>query len=237
MGDTNSSLTPEQRLLQLIEGGESSGGAAVQTEEKPVRTKKSAPPVAELLTPAAILSRFASAKDMLMSFARNEGLPVNLKQVNRSVKIFTIGMAIYFIGAMTFELLTTNKGRDFNFEITPREIAEAPVPDSQKYAVDLFEDASRRNVFVPYVEKVEKAPEESTNELSIKLHEIIKDFKLTGISLDPSDPVRTFCMIEDIKKDVTSFLRVGDSVAGLTVDEIRSDTVILKSGNEKIELR
>ena len=67
--------------------------------------------------------------------------------------------------------------------------------------------------------------------------EITKTLKLTGISYFEGDASRTFCMIEDIQKNITTFLRQGESLGGVTVKEIRQDNVVLKLGEEEMEIR
>ena len=121
--------------------------------------------------------------------------------------------------------------------IAPREAAVMPVPDTRKYAVDLFEDPKRRNVFVPYEKPVKVEEQTESSVMSLKLLEITKDLKLTGISVNPTDPARTFCMVEDVKKDMTSFLKKGDTINGLSVAEIKQDSIILSYEKERIELR
>ena len=61
--------------------------------------------------------------------------------------------------------------------------------------------------------------------------------KLTGISVNPTDPSQTFCMIEDVEKNITTFLKVGDSILGLKVANIREDSIILQYQGETIEVR
>jgi len=237
MGHPDSSLTPEKRLLKLIEEPGTAVAQAEGEEETDTAVDAPAPSIQSILSPSALLGRFSYFRDRFLAFLRNEGPPLNLKQVNKSIKIFTFGLAFYFAGALLYEFMTVGKDIKLKLDLSPRDIAEAPVPDVRRYDIDLFDDTERRNVFVPYVEKVEEVKEDAASVLSLKLLEITKDFKLTGISLDPDHPERTFRMVEDIKKDMTSFLRVGDSISGLTVAEIREDSIVLQYEKERIELR
>jgi len=94
---------------------------------------------------------------------------------------------------------------------------------------------AKRNIFVPIDKRVVKKAE--TSEISLKLLEITQQLKLVGISVHPTDPKRTFCMIEDLKKNMTTFLRVGDTISGIKVEKINSDNVVLAFQQERMELR
>ena len=240
MADTDPSLTPEQRLLKLIEEPSASASRAEQeASPKEEREKGKAEKIFQLdslLSTSALKGRLAYAKEQFSAMAGGGATQVDLKQINRTVKMMTGGLAFFFAVAMGFEMLTTGKGLSLKMDSTMQQPSTAPVPEGRLYDVDLFEEKDRRNVFVPYVKPPEPEHDE-TKKLSLKLVEITKDLKLTGISIYPGDPGRTFCMVEDIKKNVTTFLKAGDSISGLTVSEIKPDSVILTHEKERIELR
>ncbi|MCM8774976.1 MAG: hypothetical protein NC930_01275 [Candidatus Omnitrophica bacterium] len=233
MVEPDSSLTPEKRLLALIEQVADATPVAVK---EPQEVKETAP-AAPVLTPAAVLERLSRLKDNLIAFAKNEGPPINFHEINRGAKIFTLGLSIFFVGATGYEVVISQKALQLDLDITPREIASPDAVGERRYEIDLFKDPTRRNVFVPYVEEKVVEKVDKKKELSLKLLEITKDFKLAGISVYPGDASRTFCMVEDVKKNITSFLKVGDTISGLKVTEIKPDSIVLEHADERIELR
>jgi hypothetical protein len=66
---------------------------------------------------------------------------------------------------------------------------------------------------------------------------MVKDLKLTGLSVNPTSPSESYCMIEDITKGITHFLKVGETLNGLKVTEIHSDGALLQYQNETTEMR
>lgn len=245
MAGPNDSLTPEQRLLQLIEKDEPaankdpSGSVAVAGDKKGSQSGKAVvepPDEPSLFSPSAMKGRIAYLKEQWDSFSKGSGTSIDLKKVNQVLLGITLLVTAILVVSLLIEFFTTRKYLKYKEGETAKPFVELTLPEGKSAEVDLLTDDARRNVFVPYVEKAEVRAEKES-ELSIKLAELMKDYKLAGISLNPTDPKRTFCMIEDIKKNVTSFLKVGDSIAGLTVTQIKTDSVILEHEKEKIELR
>ena len=231
MANPDPSLTPEKKLLKIIEGDSSQGGG----------TAVKAPPqgfsLKTLFSPSAWKGRMAYAKERMGDNKNKQSSKsLDLKQINKMVKLVTLGACVVLLGAMAFDILMIEKKAEMAKQPEPKPMTESPIPQGRATDVDLFNSPDKRNVFVPFVKKDEAAAG-SNGQLSVKLAAMIQDFKLTGISLDPEDPSRTFCMIEDIKKDMTTFLKKGDSIAGLSVMDITEDHVLLGSGDERIELR
>ena len=227
MAEPDPSLTPEKKLLKLIEEPIAAPGG-----EKP----KGGFNLASLLSPSALKGRIAYAKDNLVSFIKDRKEPIDFRQVNRVVKMITVGFGVYLTGAILYEVSTVYRNLDSEFNISPKEMAEAPETETRKLDQNLFEEVQNRNIFMPQEKRV--SPEQTeTQAESLRLVEITKDLKLTGISINPKDSSRTYCMVEDLKKNVTSFLKVGDSVSGLRVDQISSNGIVLKHQKESIELR
>ncbi len=244
MADPDPSLTPEQKLLKLIEqpaqtADPSAGKAALAADPAGAAAGKTKAPLnfASLFSPSGIKGRIAYAKDKWKELVKDRKDPVNFRQVNRIVKMITVGFGLYLIGAITVEVSSVYKNFDSQFVVTPKEMADAPAAQTRKIDANLFDDVQNRNIFMPQEKRAAAGETAETQSESIKLVEITKDLKLAGISLSPNDASRTFCMIEDIKKNVTSFLKVGDTISGLRVDQITSNGIVLKHQKESIELR
>src|SRR3989338_6292356 len=229
MADPDASLTPEQRLLKLIEEG---GGADAQQSaaEGAVPSGKTAKPAREpidwkaVLSPAALRARFEYLRDQSIELFKQNQRKLGLKEVNRLLVTASaiLGGIVIVNGLYEVHLIS----RDFleQFDVSQKRMADVLAPGNQDLGGALEEDNSRRNIFAPYSEQTVVA-EQKSSDIALKLMEITKTLKLTGISYFEGDASRTFCMIEDIQKNITTFLRKGESLGGVTVKEIRQDNV------------
>ena len=241
MADPDSSLTPEQKLLKIIEqdSPQTATGGAASGVEKPTGggSGLSGFNIFALLSPSAIKGRIAYAKDYLQSYLKGHKDPLDLRKINRAVKMMTAGVAIYLSGAIVYEVVNVNHSYESDFKMSPKEIAEPPTVETKKIDPSLFEEVEKRNIFIPQEKRALEAAGQQPQSNPIRLVELIKDLRLTGISINPEDDAKSYCMIEDIKKNITSFLRAGDMISGLKVDQITSDEIVLKNQNDSIELR
>lgn len=228
MAQPDSSLTPEKKLLKLIEDPQS-----VVAGQKSGSDRGG---VAAVLSPSALKGRIAFFQDRAVQFFKDPKEPVNLRQVNQAAKWITIALAVYLLVMIALEIMTVYRDYEGEFKIVPKQMAEMPEVEERKLDQMLFEEVQKRNVFISQ-EKRLPAADQNSQSTSIRLVDQIKDLRLTGISVDPENSERTYCMVEDVKKNVTSFLKVGDSIAGLKVDQISQDGVILKYQKESIELK
>jgi len=89
---------------------------------------------------------------------------------------------------------------------------------------------------MPYNKPAEDA-QKLEKEQSSKLVDMTKTLKLTGISYNPTDPKKVFCMIEDVQKGITTFLREGDPIGLLKVSKIMEDHAVLSLGEDTVEIR
>jgi len=239
MADSDSSVTPEKKLLNLIEGQQAStatGAASKGGGSKAEIDAQSKALVSSLFSLSALKGRIAYAIEQIQGFAKG-GAPINFRQVNRFVRVFTIGMCLYLVAAIIYEVVVTQHYSASGLQMVPQEIAELLETEVRQIDPSLFDEVELRNIFMPYDKRVKGGAAKEGEETSLKFVEITNNLKLAGISINPSNPSRTFCMIEDISKSVTSFLRVGDSISGLKVEQINPDVVILQFQNQSIELR
>ena len=233
MADTDSSLTPEQRLLKLIEEQESkdtdgAGGAGKQTGNRfDFRA---------LLSPAGIRAQIESARDALKAGFKKPKSPLQIKKVNQFLKIGAILCGCYFIVNLLFDLGSLNRNLEQELSLKSTDLNEINLDEETQAGESFFDETGVRNVFAPLDKRIQVTDEE-TSSLTLKVLELTEKLKLTGISIHPDDSKRTFCMIEDLEKNITTFLKEGDTISGLRVSTIKEDSVILQYQDEKIEIR
>jgi len=238
MADSDDNLTPEQRLLKLIEeqGDEkqeepSSGGTASEV------SKKSAVSIdlQALLSPAAIQENILNLKDGVIGFFKRQKEQLQLKQINALLKGLTIFFGLILIGSALIDMQVLNRDYQSELAMTQSRMTDLVLTEGADIGTPFFAGLEGRNVFAPV--GVEDEKEEKVSALTLKILEMTENLRLTGISVHPTDPRRTFCMIEDLEKNITTFLKLGDTISGLRVSEINQDSVILKYQDEVIEIR
>ncbi len=229
MGDPDSSLTPEQRLLKLIEEPESApdGGAGQGGGPQKGGGKYEGYRVLDLAT---LIGLVTEIKDRIQTWVKGEGT-FNLRVLIWPIRILAVVLFFSLLASLGVEYLGIERRLRSFSKIEQRERARTADESTKSVSVD--ED--QRNIFVPA--NKEETPSKESGQASVALIEMTKDLKLTGISADPNNPKRTFCMIEDIKKNLTSFLKEGDTINGMKVESISSDEVVMVYNQEKIELR
>lgn len=229
MADPNEPVTPEAKLLKLIE---EPGTGAQQSPDQP--SKKL--PLKALLSPSVWKAHGATAKEQLAAFLKKQKGRFQLRDINRGARILVLVLACFLLVGVLVEMNALNNDPIFKWDERQRKRADLSSLRERDFEEGFLEEAESRNIFVPYGKRVEEAKNEKTA-ASLLLLDMTKKLKLTGISVNPLDPNRTFCMIEDIEKNLTSFLKVGDSMAGLKVVKINPDNVVLKYQDEEIEIR
>ncbi len=241
MASTDSSLTPEQKLLKIIEqGGESAtpkNSSGAGGSESASSGKKQGVSVSSFLSPSAIKGRLQYARDWIQAYSKGKKDPIDFRKINQGAKLVVACFAIYLSLAIVYEVFNVNRSYDSNMKISPKEMAEPPEVETRKIDPSLFDEVDKRNVFIPQEKRLATTGTAEPVSNPIRLVELIKDLKLTGISINPADDSKTYCMVEDIKKNITNFLRVGNMISGLKVAQINSEGIVLKNQNDSIELR
>lgn len=239
MADSDSSLTPEQRLLKLIEEQESSetGQEAEKSvkQEGPVPRAQPSFDVKALLTPGSWKESLTGAKNALSENLLKHKDKIQLQHVNNALKIMTALFGVYLAVSIFFDTQLINRDYAEELKVSSSLVNELDFGEDKGFGLSLFEGFDARNVFSPSGKKSDQANEKSPT--TLRILEMTQNFKLTGISKHPDNKSRTFCMIEDLERNITTFLREGDNMQGLVVDEIKSDSVILKYQDEVIEIR
>lgn len=224
MANTDSSVTPEKKLLKLIEDPQS---AEKQKSEMGFDFKA-------LLSPSFWAVKLAAAREKGAATFQGEKVSFSLKKAIRIGRWITLVLGLMLFVNLLYEHYLTNQPVGMENEAAQRRMAESSVTLRPLFT-STMPPAEERNVFIPFGQRGEK--EEPKDEISLKLVEMTQRLRLTGISIYPGNPKRTFCMIEDLQKNMTSFLREGDTISGLKVSGITADGVILRYQDQEIELK
>lgn len=233
MADNDSTLTPEKRLLQLIEGGRGDQGTKTQTVRKNDFVLK----LKQIMSPQGIKTLIEETRDGWINAFRNRKEFVNLRGANQAGKVITVLLAVYLIGSMIYEVQVVNSNYVSGLTVPNKEVSDIQFSEKKIFDTNLLNEADKLNIFVPYDKRQKEEVKEEVNAMSLKLVGLIKDWKLAGISYYAKSPEKTFCMVEDLQKNTTTFLKVGDTFSGLEVNKINPDSVLFRFNEETIELR
>jgi len=233
MADNDSTLTPEKRLLQLIEGGRGDQTSKKQTVRKNDFVQK----LKQVMSPQGIKGLVEETRDSWVNAFKNRKEFVNLRGANQAGKIITVLLALYLLASMFYEVQVVNSNYVSGLQVPDKEVSDIQFSEKKIFDTNLLNEAEKLNVFIPYDKRQKEEVKEEENAMSLKLVGLIKDWKLAGISYYASSPEKTFCMVEDLQKNTTTFLKVGDTLSGLQVDKINPDSVLFRFNEETIELR
>jgi len=239
MADSGSSLTPEKRLLNLIESGgkanpaeSASGGSSVP------HTKQSRPAVVGMSGGVGafdIQSILSSLSENTRAWTDNFRKRLGLKTVNQIARILLVVFVIGVFGSVAYEHYVVGKNPLQGLDVPEHRLTPVNTDDDEMSSKQI-NVADSRNVFLPFAKRDEVKQVVQTAE-SGRMVEMTKALKLTGISFNPEDEKATYCMIEDLAKNITVFLRVGDRINGMRVGQIREESIELEYENNKIEIR
>jgi hypothetical protein len=219
---TRKNNTPEEELLSLIEGDESSN--AFDTHLR--RRKKS-----------SFLSIFNFKKHWFLLTVFFEGFFAKIKKGFRepNVKVvnkFLIFLAVLLIGYLIFDFIIQQPDIDKvkkDLDLLGQEVFFQEEDSKARPFLYYLEMVQRRNVFAPIGlgkdrEEIQKAKETLTK--------MSNDLKLVGISWGQEPQA----MIEDSQSQKVYFLKTGDNIGKFKVKEILENKVILSYQGETVEL-
>ena len=229
MAESNhSSLTPEKRLLELIEEPDS------HKKEASAAAKKK--DLKDLLSPAAFQEKIAGFKGQSEALFKKYQKSFGIKELNRILKVI-VGILIFvFLVNFVVDLAGLNQDFSKSIKVPGGKMFATEPPKEGPAEATAVANWDLGKMFMPYGKRQEEA-EKLQKEQSSRLVDMTKKLKLAGISYNPTDPKSAFCMIEDVEKSITTFLREGDPIGVLKVQKIYEDRVVLEEGNETIEIR
>jgi hypothetical protein len=229
MAESNDpSLTPEKRLLELIEEPDA------HKKEVTAATKKKG--LKDFFSPAALQDKFAALKGQSEALFKKHQKSFGIKELNKILRAIVGVMVVIFAVSFIVDLAGLSQDFSKSIQVPDSKMFETEPPKEGAGEGSAVESWDLGKMFMPYGKRLEEA-DKAKKEESSRLAEMTKKLKLTGISYNPIDPKSAFCMIEDVEKSITTFLREGDPVGLLKVGKIYEDRVVLEQGNETIEIR
>ena len=205
-------LTPEEKLLRIIEDS-ASGGKRHKLFES---YKKKAPDLKVLI---AEVKKFRLNRETFKK--------LNLRSANRIV----VGACVCFTLFLIFSFISDNIYYKRSFEKLRSEASVESVsnkvfPDIDVTESELVKETGQRNMFSFLPPKAEAA-------VTTEVPTVITDFKLVGILW--SDKPQA--MIEDTKEQKTYFLSAGEKIKEVAVKRILRNKVILDKDGQEWDLR
>jgi hypothetical protein len=231
MADADSSVSPEKELLKMIENPSAESVSGAEGNPRPPYRP---PDLQALMSPETWTNLALKVSEGFKNFFKGENQGVNLRRLILIAKSATVILSCILLLNLGYEIFMTIQPIIPSSKKSSAHLAEAAEEIKPIYSSNIALDPSRRNVFAPGAKKTETG---GKSDLSLRLVEMTKVLRLTGISIYPDDLNRTFCMIEDTQKNMTSFLKVNDSILGMKVARIAANGVTLKYQDEEIELR
>jgi type II secretory pathway component PulC len=154
--------------------------------------------------------------------------PSDIKILNICLLICSVFLFLYFVENIMSSLKKMN-----SMEFTVPQLvyrASSGSVSSLREAAFYIDKVKQRDIF----KMVSKARVDAISDvISSKAAEVAQNFRLVGISWS-SDPD---AMIEDVKMQRTLFVKKGQKVGEAKVESIMKDRVLLRYGEELIELR
>jgi len=227
MADTDKSLSPEKRLLQLIEEPGQSSKEHKKPPSENLQTLFSARMLQERLT------RFWENLQQLFTQKRKK---FGIQDANKLIMIFGICLTVIFCINAVFDMNSVSKELQGVLDMPVAEVGDVGFVEHRMFETSDMENMHKRNIFLPFARRSEKKVAEQS-ELSLQIIAMTENLRLTGISFNPHNSEEASCMVEDIAKNITTFLRVGDEISGLRVEHIKEDHIILKFQDETVEIR
>jgi len=218
-------LSPEKRLLKIIEGqeGKASSPSAIQTGKK-------------YLSGSSLKARLSFLKAKFKKDLVRTGRSIlNLKFVNVLLRLGVVTLVVLLGMSIKIEISDLNNKKILTMAaLSPGAQAEPVLVSSFLQPEDYYVDKTRkRNLFdlgdLPKKQIVFKEEEKRKT----KLEQMVETLKLVGISWSESPDA----IIEDTEKNKSYFVQTGHMINGIKVQAILKDKVILHYDAEEVELK
>jgi hypothetical protein len=220
--------SPEKQLLRLIEDPKNVAKKGSLEAQKFKRKG------ASIFSLGALRGRISFLRDNLKRGIKGGGrfYQLNIKLVNIVLLFSMVILAVYLIVNFTISLNNLKQMADLKFDIEkniqPGTYKEASLLKPASYYLG---KVKTRDIFSMVKKKQANAVKSPSSSAGIL--EVVGHLKLVGISWSADPDV----MIEDTKAKRTHFLKKGDSIDNIKLEEVYKDKVVLEYKGEKFELR
>jgi hypothetical protein len=221
--------TAEQKLLKLIEAEE--GSPAENQAVKEVARSVRGRGFASASTPDFLKS--------LPEFFKNSplfrpGQFVGLKQINTFLLAVVLSVCVFL--AVTIVSGVRSSDAKIDFQVTATTVGGAPSvsPPLSKGREYLTKITEQRNIFSPAEEKT--VEQQAGTVERQRIVDKTKDLRLVGISW-PENAETATAMIEDKQTLITYFLKQGEEINGVRIQNIYADRVVLGFQGETLILK
>jgi len=238
----------EQKLLKLIEktdaqdGGDTGqAGGAVNPDVQNVYDSVRGVGQVALALPPFVNDFLASLKHLMAGSKSGGGF--GLKEVNKLLALGLMVLLVFFGVDFSKGMTRLEKETSLSFEQDPSSMPEAIkdvaslLPTFKEFK-EYIKVVDRRNIFQPYERKLVKNEETiAAEELGIRhVTEQTKDLKLVGISwLDT--PESASALVENTISGVTYFLRRGEKINDVLIEDIFAESIIVSFQGEEMEMK
>jgi len=225
MAQPDSSLTPEKRLLDLIE--------EPSAHQKDIAAGAKRVQQAGRFDPGLLAEKFLRNSTEVFERVKSS---FSIKELNRILRYLVVVLGLVFMADLLLGVAGLQKDVVGSIGTLEPKMLEPPPVSEMAKETEPVESWDLGKMFIPYSKRAEEA-QKLEKEQSTRLVEMTKTLKLTGISYNPKDPGKIYCMIEDVQKGITTFLREGDPIGLLKVAKINEEHVVLSLGEYQVEIR
>jgi len=225
-------LTPEEKLLKLIrEGGKNN--AQEKTAEQPAR------PQAEIPQPQTYTAQEKAATPTPVQTIKPP-IKFTFEKINKALLAVFLIVFVYTVcdlGVFVIPHLMTMASKRY----ADLDSKEKPLPVGEE---SIFQKAAQPQPLTYYMQDIEKknvfksaiaeqtAAVNQTQEVKVKLDEMAKGLVLKGIVAGEAPEA----VIEDTKSGKTYFLKQGEKIGDVSVEEITDTRVRIGFGEQSAEL-
>ena len=172
-------------------------------------------------------------------FSGKPAAAFGIREFNKIFILVLVVVGIFFVRDFIGGMKSSQQKLNFSVVEKVAQSSNIVLP-AVKDLTEYLSAIQRRNIFQSFQPKVEETPPQAEAaapvEVKPQINDMVKDLKLVGVSwLDSSESATA--MIEDAKSGATNFYKMGDQVAGVKVETIFADRVILEHEGEKFDLK
>lgn len=219
----NRRFSPERELLNLIEDGKKvSGGSSLKIKRQSL----------SFITLGGLKGRILFLKENFQKYFKAKS--IELATLNRLLVAVLFLLVLAMVTQIVFSSLEVKKNLALAFNVERRQPLFEFKQDAPLKSINYYLDkAKKRNIFNMGGVEIVAEPEDNKREAQQKITSKVQDLRLVGISWSDNPDA----MIEDGKLQKTFFVKNGDTINEIKVEEIRKESILLSFAGEEFELK